>query len=78
MTRLGYVLSGISYAGVATNAALLAIGSSNSDSGGNSKQDWTAIVMQQPLGRWIVGIAGAVVIGLGFWRLYEACDTLAA
>lgn len=38
LTRLGYILSGLAYAGVATNAALLAIGSSNSG-GGNSKQE---------------------------------------
>ncbi len=70
-TRLGYILSGIAYAGVAANAGLLAIGSS-SGGGGKSKQDWTAIVMQQPLGRWLVGIAGAITIGIGFWRLYQA------
>lgn len=70
-TRLGYLLSGISYSGVAVNAALLAIGSSNGGSG-NSKQDWTATVMAQPMGRWLVGLAGAITIGIGFWRLYEA------
>ena len=70
-TRLGYVLSGLAYAGVAANAALLAIGSSDAG-GGNSKQDWTATVMQQPFGRWLVGIAGAITIGIGFWRLYQA------
>ena len=71
VTRIGYVFSGIAYTGVAINAALLAMGSSNGG-GGNSKQDWTAMVMQQPFGRWLVGIAGAVTIGIGFWRLYEA------
>ncbi|MGL6343658.1 MAG: DUF1206 domain-containing protein [Waterburya sp.] len=71
-TRLGYILSGLAYIGVAINAALLGIGSSNSGGGGNSQQDWTAMVMQQPLGRWLVGIAGAIIIGIGFWRLYEA------
>lgn len=70
-TRLGYLFSGLAYAGVAANAALLAIGSSHS-SGGNSKQDWTAMVMQQPYGRWLVGVAGAATIGIGFWRLYQA------
>ena len=73
-TRLGYALSGLAYTGVALNAALLAIGSGNS-SGGNSKQDWTQIVMQQPLGRWLIGIAGAMIIGIGFWRLYQAYKT---
>ena len=71
LARLGYVFSGIAYIGVAANAALLAFGSS-SGGGGNSKQDWTAMVMQQPFGRWLVGIAGAVTVGIGFWRLYQA------
>lgn len=70
-TRLGYALSGLAYGGVALNAALLAIGSS-SGGGGKSKQDWTATVMQQPFGRWLVGLAGAITIGIGCWRLYEA------
>lgn len=70
-TRLGYALSGLAYGGVALNAALLAIGSS-SGGGGKSKQDWTATVMQQPFGRWLVGLAGAITIGIGVWRLYEA------
>lgn len=75
LTRIGHISSGLAYAGVAANAALLAIGSSNSGGGGDSKQDWTAMVMQQPLGRWLVGLAGAVTIGIGFWRLYEAYKT---
>ena len=70
-TRLGYILSGLAYGGIALNAALLAIGSS-SGGGGKSKQDWTATVMQQPFGRWLVGLAGAITIGIGFWRLYQA------
>ena len=73
VTRIGYFLSGLAYIGVAINAGMLAIGASNSSGGGgNSKQDWTAMVMQQPLGRWLVGIAGAITIGIGFYRLYRA------
>lgn len=72
-TRLGYALSGLAYAGVAANAALLAFGnSSGSSGGGSSKQDWTATVMQQPFGRWLVGVGGALVIGIGFYRIYQA------
>ena len=71
--RLGYLLSGIAYAGVAVNAALLAFGNSSGGGGGSSsKQDWTATVMQQPLGRWLVGIGGAIIIGIGFYRIYRA------
>jgi hypothetical protein len=61
--------------GVASNAALLAFGSSNSGGGDSSKQDWTATVMQQPLGRWIVGLGGALIIGIGFYRIYQAYKT---
>ena len=76
-TRLGYFLSGLAYIGVAINAGMLAIGSSSSSSSGgsSSKQDWTAMVMQQPLGRWLVGIAGAIIIGIGFYRIYRAYKT---
>ena len=73
--RLGYLFSAIAYAGVAANAALLAIGSDSGGSSGNSKQDWTAMVMQQPFGRWLVGIAGALTVGIGFWRIYRAYKT---
>ena len=75
-SRLGYALSGLAYLGVAFNAALLAFGSSSGSSGGSSsKQDWTATVMQQPFGRWLVGIGGALVIGIGFYRIYQAYKT---
>ncbi|VEP12540.1 conserved membrane hypothetical protein [Hyella patelloides LEGE 07179] len=75
-TRLGHIFSGLTYTGVAVNAGLLAIGSGKASSGGgSSKQDWTAMVMQQPFGRWLVGLAGALAIGLGCWRLYQAYKT---
>ncbi|MBZ8180437.1 DUF1206 domain-containing protein [Oscillatoria salina] len=70
--RLGYVGSGILYAGLAFNAALLAMGSSQGGGSGDSTQDWTAKVMQQPFGRWLVGIGGAIAIGVGFYMLYKA------
>lgn len=73
-SRLGYALTALAYMGVAGNAALLAFGSSNSG-GGDSKQDWTATVMQQPLGRWIVGLGGALVMGIGCYRIYQAYKT---
>jgi len=75
-SRLGYMMSGLAYIGVAANAALLAMGSGGGSGGGDSsKQDWTAMVMQQPFGRWLVGLAGALTIGIGFYRLYKAYKT---
>ena len=76
VSRLGYLLSGLAYMGVAANSALLAFGNSGGGSGGDSsKQDWTAMVMQQPFGRWLVGLAGALTIGIGFYRIYRAYKT---
>lgn len=71
VTRFGHVLSGLIYGGLAVNAALLIIGSGTSGSG-NTKQDWTAFVLQQPFGRWLVGVVGALIIGWGFYELYKA------
>jgi hypothetical protein len=71
-SRLGYAITALVYMGVAGNAALLAVGSSNGGGGSNSQQDWTATVMQQPLGRWVVGLGGALIVGIGFYRIYEA------
>ena len=33
------------------------------------------MVMQQPFGRWLVGIGGAITIGIGFYRIYRAYKT---
>lgn len=70
-SRLGYVISGLTYLGLAVNAAMLGLGAGGGGSG-NSKQDWTARLLQQPFGQWLVGLLGALVIGIGFYRLYKA------
>ena len=70
-TRIGYVLSGLSYAGLAIYAASLALGSGGG-SDGSSKQTMTARILSQPFGRWLVGIIGVVIIGVGIYRIYKA------
>lgn len=70
--RLGYAMSGFIYSGLAFTAIKMLLGSGGSSGGGNSSQDWTARVLAQPFGEWLVGLAGAGVIGLGFYMLYEA------
>ncbi|MBW4631629.1 MAG: DUF1206 domain-containing protein [Iphinoe sp. HA4291-MV1] len=69
--RVGYAINGLIYAGLALSAVQIILGS---DSGGNSnsKQDWTARLLSQPFGQWLVGAAGAFVIGLGFYEFYQA------
>ncbi|MEG4092011.1 DUF1206 domain-containing protein [Microcoleus sp. Pol12B4] len=68
--RIGYALSALAYAGLALTAVKLIMGSG----GGNSDttQDLTAQTLAQPFGQWLVGLAGSIVIGVGFSYFYEA------
>ncbi|MEG4230116.1 DUF1206 domain-containing protein [Microcoleus sp. N9_B2] len=69
-TRIGYAFSGLAYAGLAVTAVKLMLGSGGSR--GNSTQDWTAWFLSQPFGQWLVGLGGAVTIGIGFSYIYKA------
>jgi hypothetical protein len=68
--RIGYALSALGYAGLALTAVKLIMGSG----GGNSDttEDLTAQILAQPFGQWLVGLAGSIVIGVGFSYFYEA------
>lgn len=68
--RIGYAFSAIAYAGLAGTAVQLIMGTGGSN--GDTTQDWTARFMAQPFGRWLVGLAGLVVIGVGLSLLYQA------
>ncbi|NJK78806.1 MAG: DUF1206 domain-containing protein [Chloroflexaceae bacterium] len=67
--RLGYVGSGIIYGFLAFSAFQILMGSGGG--GGDSTQTWTAWLMSQPFGQWLVGIAGLISIGIGLYRIYE-------
>ncbi|MDY7022621.1 MAG: DUF1206 domain-containing protein [Cyanobacteriota bacterium] len=70
-TRAGYVLSGLAYTGLAYEAMDLVVNFPGGNNG-DSKEDWTARLLSQPFGRWLVGTVGAVIIGVGFYRIYRA------
>ncbi len=68
--RIGYALSALAYAGLALTAVKLIMGS-----GGGQKdttEDLTAQLLAQPFGQWLVGLAGSIVIGVGFSYFYQA------
>jgi hypothetical protein len=67
--RAGYFISGILYAGLALSALRLAIGISEGT--GNRWQSLAAGMFEAPLGRWLVAIAGLIVIGRGLYELYK-------
>ncbi|NES97873.1 MAG: DUF1206 domain-containing protein [Desertifilum sp. SIO1I2] len=69
--RLGFAVSGAIYLGFAWTAIQLVIGAAR-HSEGNATQDWTARILAQPFGQWLVGLGGVLMIGLGFYQFYQA------
>lgn len=65
--RAGYLGSFVGNLGLALLAASLALPGviATPGGGGGGRGDWTARLMSQPYGQWLVGIAGAVAIAVG-------------
>lgn len=53
------------------SATQIVLGSKSSGSS-HSTQDWTALLLSQPFGQWLVGTVGAVTVGMGFYQFYQA------
>ncbi len=70
--RMGYVVAGLGYGVLAYSAIRILF---TARSGGNQAADWTATIMQQPYGIWLVGIVGVVIMGVGIYHLYKAYQT---
>jgi hypothetical protein len=68
--RIDHVLNGLFHAALALTAGQLALGSGGG--GGGSPDDWTATLMSQPLGRWLVVVAGVGIVGAGLHQFYNA------
>jgi hypothetical protein len=69
--RLGSVGRGLIYAGLAFSAAKILVGAGGSGSQDEKAHQATATLLSWPAGTWLVGIGGAVVIGVGLWNLYR-------
>lgn len=67
--RIGLIVSGISYAALAVFAASLLFGGGGG--GGSSRQDWTATLMSQPFGQWLVAAVGLAVAGAGIAQVVK-------
>lgn len=64
--RAAHGLSGIVYAGLAVTAAGMALG--HRSGGGDedrAARDWTAWLMTQPLGEWLVGLVAVAIVCAG-------------
>jgi hypothetical protein len=69
--RAGYVGRGLIYAGLTASTVKILLGSGGGQSQTGKAHKTTAMVLSWPAGTWLVGIAGAVVVGVGLWNLYR-------
>lgn len=69
--RLGRLVSGIAYSGLAVYAAQLLTRSVAPKDGDASTRDWTARLLSHPLGPWLVAAAGLAVVGLAINQFYN-------
>lgn len=70
LTRIGYGISAVSYAGLTLEAVRMLRGSGGGDSG--SAQHWTALVMDKPFGRVAIGLVGVGIAAYGLYEIYRA------
>jgi hypothetical protein len=66
--RFGYLVSGVIYGALGLSAIQLLRGVGG---GGDDAQAWTARLMEQPAGRWLVALVGAIIVGVGLYQLYK-------
>ena len=69
--RAGYVGRGLIYAGLMYSTLHIVVNADANQSQDAKAHKSTALAFQQPGGRWLVGLAGLVLIGVAFWNLYR-------
>ncbi len=69
--RAGYVGRGLIYAGLTVSAVKILVGSGGQQSQSEKAHKTTATVFDWPAGRWLVGVVGIVIIGVGLWNAYR-------
>jgi Domain of Unknown Function (DUF1206) len=69
--RAGYVGRGLIYASLTFSALKILFGGAGSQSQNAKAHQTTATLFGWPGGRWLVGAAGLVIIGVGLWNVYR-------
>jgi hypothetical protein len=71
--RGAYLVSGVIHAALTLTAARMVLnGGEGAGSGEGAAQDWTARLLEQPFGPWLVAIVGGVLIGSAAFQLFRA------
>ena len=68
--RAGFVGRGLVYSALTITTLKLVAGADHQSQNEKAHKS-TAMVLGWPAGRWLVGAAGLVVIGVGLWNLYR-------
>lgn len=68
--RFGYAISGITYGFLGWEAVRIVMSSVSSGGGGGGTEHWTARLMAQPFGSWLVGLVGLIIIAVGLFQAY--------
>lgn len=71
--RAARLISGLAYGGLGVAAWQMVSGSVRDSSG--RTEEWTALLMAQPAGAWLLAGVGAGVFGAGGWHIYRAWVT---
>ena len=72
LARCLYVGVGVIYFGLALSAIQLLLGNGGGAGSSEKTQGWTAWLMAQPFGVWLVGLVGVAVFANGIAQLYKA------
>ena len=70
--RIGYAVIGVIYAGLAFSALQLVLGSGGESKGDSTSKEWTATLLAQPFGQWLVGAIGLGFIAAAVSHFYKA------
>lgn len=70
--RLGYAAIAIIYIGLALSAVRMILGSGGESTGDSTSQEWTATLLAQPFGQWLVGAVGLGFVAAALSHFYKA------
>jgi hypothetical protein len=73
LLRAGAAARGLAHAALGARGALMVQGSRAA--GGNAVREWTARILAEPFGAWLVAAVGAAVLAYGGYQVYRALLT---
>ncbi|TDH24167.1 DUF1206 domain-containing protein [Segetibacter sp. 3557_3] len=70
--RARYLFSGLVYGSLAIYAIKMTINASSGSGGKSGNESMAGDILSKPLGQWLLGIAAAIIIGVGIYQIYYA------